>query len=99
MAQNNDLTAFKSKEGGVSVKVWPEYSPIVETTFDSFGVAWNNNGLEFGGTLDAYMSYAKSFLFNLFDVSSIEIIRDTDPANAFEFILGDFVQSAVATTV
>lgn len=39
------------------------------------------------------MAYADSFVMELNEVDSIEIIRDTDSSKPLEYILGDFIDT------
>ncbi|MGC3977845.1 MAG: hypothetical protein QM751_06165 [Paludibacteraceae bacterium] len=94
MAQNNDLSAYQSSADGINVKGF-----LVERSFASFAelnTALSSGSVLIQGTAQTYQSLCSSFIFNLVDVVSIEIIRDTNSVNSLEFILGDFVPSTVA---
>jgi len=84
MAKNNDITAYgrDSSTGGVNLNIETGNS---------------NNPADFAGvyanaSLQLIMSYGKNFVLNLINVDKIEILRDSDSSQSFEFILGDLVK-------
>ncbi len=93
MAQNNDITAVLQSDSGLTV------GGVVSTTSSNVhdGVtlihALHNDELIVKGNSNIYLSHSDNFVLDLDEVETLEIIRDTDCINPFEFILGDFVDS------
>lgn len=99
MAQNNDMTAYRQAKDlfgnpvlGISAKGLVSFN---EHLSDLSGVV----GFLNGGTstvdvvVDAIMSCANNYVMVLDEVSTIEIIRDTDSSKVFEFVLADFINA------
>lgn len=78
MAKTNDLTAFHKKSTG-EVKAFLSLEEPVAV--DGCPVI-----------VDMVMSYGNYFIINTLDIETVEIIRDTNSASVYEFILADLVK-------
>ncbi len=94
MAQNNDITAVLQEKSGLSFTGrFSDHDVMTLQTADEFVEKIKQGKLDIYGSGNIYLSRAESYVLNLKNVDTLEIIRDTDCKDSFEFILGDFVDS------
>lgn len=94
MAQNNDVTAYNSSSLGVKVSgtvvgAKPDY-----LDFTDFITDYKMKLIRVQGVSESFLSICSTFIFNLLEAQSVEIIRDSQSDSSLEFVLGDFIKNA-----